>query len=79
MMTTQQASASQNATQARRRSALKRVLAIHEARLDRPPTTATSLSNLANVLADRGDLDRARPMYERAPSIRETRLGAEHP
>jgi hypothetical protein len=42
-------------------------------------TTARSLSNLANVLYDQGDLDRARRLYERALSIREARLGADHP
>ncbi len=45
----------------------------------RPPDTAQSLNNLATVLADQGDLQRARPLYERALRIREARLGVDHP
>ena len=41
------------------------------------PTTATSLNNLALVLADQ-DLDTAR-LHERALTIREARLGRDHP
>src|SRR6266540_4121619 len=36
------------------------------------------LNNLANVLADQGDLDRARTLHERALHIREARLGPDH-
>jgi hypothetical protein len=43
------------------------------------PDTARSLNNLAGVLRDQGDLDGARPLYERARAIREVRLGADHP
>jgi Flp pilus assembly protein TadD len=37
------------------------------------------LSNLAGVLAAQGDLDGARPLFERALAIREARLGPDHP
>jgi hypothetical protein len=43
------------------------------------PHTADSLSNLAGVLADQGDLDTARALHERALAIYEARLGADHP
>ena len=47
----------------------ERALATFQARLGKDhPYTATSLSNLANVLADQGDLDAARTLYEQAPS-----------
>jgi hypothetical protein len=45
----------------------------------RPPRHRASLNNLAGVLRDQGDLDGARPLYERARAIREVRLGADHP
>ena len=40
---------------------------------------AARLGNLANVLADQGDLDAARALHERALAIREARLGPDHP
>jgi hypothetical protein len=43
------------------------------------PDTAHSLSNLASVLRDQGDLDQARTLYKRALSIRKARLGPDHP
>jgi Tetratricopeptide repeat len=58
----------------------ERALAIRETRLGTDhPTTASSLNNLAVVLADQGDLDAARSLHERALAIREARLGADHP
>jgi hypothetical protein len=58
----------------------ERAVGIRETRLGPDhPTTATSLSNLAKVLADQGDLAGARTLHERALHIRETLLGAEHP
>jgi tetratricopeptide (TPR) repeat protein len=41
--------------------------------------TATSLNNIAFLLAQQGDLAGARPLYERALAIREKVLGPEHP
>ncbi len=43
------------------------------------PETANSLSWLASVLYDMGDLPAARPLFERALAIREKVLGREHP
>lgn len=43
------------------------------------PDTATSLHNLATILAAQGDLAAARPLFERALLVREARLGADHP
>jgi hypothetical protein len=43
------------------------------------PDTATSLNNLAQVLAAQGNLLGARPLYERTLAIRERALGPEHP
>jgi tetratricopeptide (TPR) repeat protein len=43
------------------------------------PLTATSLNNLGSLLHAMGDLDGARPYYERALAILEARLGPEHP
>jgi tetratricopeptide (TPR) repeat protein len=58
----------------------QRALTIREARLGADhPDTATSLSNLANVLYNQGDLDGARTLYQRALTILEARLGADHP
>jgi len=58
----------------------ERALAIREASRGRHhPATAESLSNLADVLADQGDLDRAHGLYERALKILESRRGAAHP
>ena len=58
----------------------ERALAIRETHLGADhPDTATSLSNLATVLADQGDLDGARALLERALAIREGRLGPDHP
>jgi hypothetical protein len=42
------------------------------------PSTALSLSNLARLLRDHGDLARARALHERALHIREARLGADY-
>jgi hypothetical protein len=50
-----------------------------------PAASATSPSSwptqgdLATILADQGDLDRARTLHERALAVREARLGADHP
>ncbi len=43
------------------------------------PPPATSLHNLAVTLHDQGDLDAAHHLYERALTIREARLGTDHP
>lgn len=43
------------------------------------PRTAQSLSNLAGVLADQGDVDGARRLHERALAICEARLRPDHP
>jgi tetratricopeptide (TPR) repeat protein len=57
----------------------ERALAMAETRLGPDhPDTATSLSSLATVLADEGDLAGARRLHERALRIRQARLGAEH-
>jgi tetratricopeptide (TPR) repeat protein len=62
------------------RRLFERALAISEARLGPDhPDTATSLSNLANVLRDQGDPAGARRLYERAVAISEARLGPDHP
>jgi hypothetical protein len=50
-----------------------------EHRWHKYPHTATSLSNLATVLKDQGDVAGARPLCERALAIYEKVLGAEHP
>ena len=39
----------------------------------------TTLNNLANLLSNQGDLQGARPLYERALAIHEKALGPEHP
>jgi tetratricopeptide (TPR) repeat protein len=58
----------------------ERAVALDEARLGSDhPTTATSLTNLANVLRDQGDLQGAGTLHQRALAIREARLGADHP
>jgi tetratricopeptide (TPR) repeat protein len=62
------------------RCLLERALAIREAHLGPDHRdTATSLTNLAEVLVDQGDLAGARRLYERALSIFEARMGADHP
>jgi tetratricopeptide (TPR) repeat protein len=43
------------------------------------PATADSLNGLASVLHAQGDLDGARPLFERALTIFEARLGPDHP
>jgi tetratricopeptide (TPR) repeat protein len=62
------------------RSLFERALAICE-RVLRPehPQTARSLSDLAGLLQDQGDLARARPLFERALAIYEKMVGPEHP
>jgi hypothetical protein len=55
-------------------------LTMREARLGADhPDTADSLNNLANVLADLGELPAARDHYERALATFEARLGPDHP
>ena len=55
-------------------------MAIQEARLGPDhPDTATSLSNLAAVLAAQGDLQGVRTLHQRALTIYEARLGPDHP
>jgi tetratricopeptide (TPR) repeat protein len=62
------------------RGLFERALAICEAHLGADhPDTATTLTHLAPVLADQGDLDAARPLLERALAIYEDRLGPDHP
>ena len=57
-----------------------RVVAIHERTLGKEhPTTATSLSNLGNVLYLQGKSKEAEAVHRRAFAIREKVLGAEHP
>jgi CHAT domain-containing protein/Tfp pilus assembly protein PilF len=57
-----------------------RVLAIHEKALGKEhPTTATSLSNLGNVLYLQGKFKEAEEVHRRALAIREKVLGSEHP
>jgi Flp pilus assembly protein TadD len=61
------------------RSLHERALTIRKVRLGaNHPATATSLSNLATVLAGQGDLAAARRLHERALQIRKTRLGTHH-
>ena len=56
------------------------VLGIHEQTLGREhPTTATSISNLGNVLYLQGKVAEAEKMHRRALAVREKVLGAEHP
>jgi hypothetical protein len=51
---------------------LERALAIREKGLGFDhPVTAVSMTNLAIVLRDQGDLRGARPMFERALAVRE--------
>ena len=58
----------------------QRVLAIHEKTLGKEhPTTATSLSNLGNVLYVQGKFKDAEVVHRRVLAIREKVLGAEHP
>lgn len=57
-----------------------RVVAIHEKTLGKEhPTTATSLSNLGNVLYLQGKLKEAEAVHRRVLAIREKGLGPEHP
>jgi tetratricopeptide (TPR) repeat protein len=58
----------------------ERALAIYEKiRGPEHPSTARTLSHVARLLRDQGDLAAARPLYERAQAIREKSLGPEHP
>ena len=58
----------------------ERALAIREAAFGPShPDIATSLSNLALVLTDQGDLDGACALHKRALAIREAILGPKHP
>jgi Tfp pilus assembly protein PilF len=62
------------------RPLLERAVAIREQALgEEHLDTAQSLSNLAGLLQDQGDLAGARPFYERALAITEKALGSEHP
>jgi CHAT domain-containing protein/Tfp pilus assembly protein PilF len=57
-----------------------RVVAIHEKTLgEAHPITATSLSNLGNVLYLQGKFKQAEAVHRRALALREKILGAEHP
>ena len=57
-----------------------KVVAIHERTLGKEhPVTATSLSNLGNVLYLQGKFKQAEAEHRRALAIREKVLGAEHP
>ncbi|MBE0612853.1 MAG: CHAT domain-containing protein [Burkholderiales bacterium] len=57
-----------------------RVVAIHEKTLGPDsPTTATSLSNLGNVLYLQGKFKEAEAVHRRALAVREKVLGPEHP
>ena len=57
-----------------------RVVAIHEKTLGKEhPTTATSLSNLGNVLYLHGKFKEAEALHRRALAVREKVLGAAHP
>ncbi len=57
-----------------------RVVAIHEKTLGKEhPVTATSLSNLGNVLYLQGKFKEAEAVHRRALAIREKVLGAQHP
>ena len=57
-----------------------RVVAIHEKTLGAEhPTTATSLSNLGNVLYLQGKFKEAEEMHRRVLAVREKVLGMEHP
>jgi tetratricopeptide (TPR) repeat protein len=68
------------ATYSEGRPLLERALAIREKVLGpEHPDTANSLTNLARLLQDHGDVAAARPHYERAIAIREKVLGLEHP
>ena len=58
----------------------RRALGTREARLGPDhPTVASSLANLASVLATLDDVEGARKMLERAIAIRRARLGPQHP
>lgn len=54
------------------------VLAIHEKSLGEHPTTATSISNLGNVLYLQGKYAQAEAVYRRALQMREKLLGGDH-
>ena len=43
------------------------------------PNVASSYNNLAAVLGDQGDLNKAMEYHERAVGIRQQTLGAQHP
>ncbi len=55
------------------------VLAVHEKALGEHPTTATSISNLGNVLYLQGRYADAEVVYRRALAMREKLLGGDHP
>jgi tetratricopeptide (TPR) repeat protein len=61
------------------RPLFERALAIREKALGpEHPHTADSLSNLARLLQEQGDLAGARPLFERALTVHEGALGAHH-
>jgi hypothetical protein len=62
-----------------RSRSVRTVLTSREDRPRQHPATATSLSNLAGLLQDQGDLVGARPLLERALSIHEEVVGPQHP
>ncbi|HBG18332.1 MAG TPA: tetratricopeptide repeat protein, partial [Desulfobulbaceae bacterium] len=43
------------------------------------PDTLMSVSNLAGLFHDKGEFEKAQPLYERALEARERVLGVEHP
>jgi tetratricopeptide (TPR) repeat protein len=62
------------------RRLLERALALRQAHMGpNHPDTATSVSDLANVLRAEGDLAGARMLHQRALAIREICLGSDHP
>jgi Tfp pilus assembly protein PilF len=59
---------------------LERVLSIDEATLGADhPELATTLSSMAVVMKQQGELDAARAMFQHALSIKEAALGPKHP
>ncbi len=55
------------------------VVVIHEKALGEHPSTATSLSNLGNVLYLQGKYPESEAVYRRALAMREKLLGSDHP